>query len=187
VAVGVLLITGCARGVVTRSTDNGQAALLRHLIADADSVRAPVGEISNPPAPSGETVFQVDPRPLRRMEEPADSAEPWFARVDSTTVAQRAAVIRASGWQPVHALPFMRCPRRMFSDSLQAGCPRSLTLIAAFGRLARVPTDTLPVVVRVQWFELDPRGQRIWEYRYLVQRAAHGWRTLERRLIGVMG
>lgn len=183
----LMLWGGCAAGVQAVPAAPQQDDLLRHLLADADSVRAPAHEAySNPPAPQGEGALAVEPRPLRRYNEPGDSREPWFAVNDSATTRRRAATILATGHDTARAIPFPRCPERRFSDSARAGCPAATELRVAFGRLESVP-DSGSVTVRVQWFELDPRGQRIWEYRYRLRRVAGAWVTMDRRLIGVLG
>ena len=183
----LMLLGGCAAAMQTFPSSRQQDALLRHLLADVDSVRAPARVVySNPPAPRGEGTLSVDPRPLRRYDEPGDSGEPWFVVNDPATTRRRAATILATGHDTARAIPFPRCPERRFSDSTRAGCPAVTELRVAFGRLESVP-DSGSVTVRVQWFELDPRGQRIWEYRYRLRRAAGAWLTIDRRLIGVLG
>lgn len=173
----VVMAAGCSLATKASQADTHDSVLLRHLIADADSVPMP---------PSVGHLSAVDPRPLRRREEPGDSAEPWFATVDSAAVAQRTAVILGAGVDTARALDLTRCPGRWYRDRPHRGCPDTATSVVAFGRLPAGATqgDTATWIVRVQWFEADSRGLIIREYRYRLRWEQGAWRTEARTQIG---
>lgn len=195
VLAGTVAFTSCSQATssVSPGTSVAPDHLLRHLIADADSVPQFSTDEWLEPTARDPWRLAIDPRPLRRRDEQPLKGESWetawFAAVSSDELAARTATIQASGATSGEAPPLGKCPGVLNRTADHSSCPASRLVFAAFGRLVpRASIDTTARIVRVMWTDVDERGQRIEEYRYLVQWRGGRWWTLDRRRInGIYG
>lgn len=155
-----LLLGGCATAMQTFPSSRQQDALLRHLLADVDSVPMLRG------AP-----LRIDPRPV----------VPGYT-ISSVATTHRAAIIRSTGQDTV---TIDGCQGPLVPSVSHAGCPDQPLTVVAFGWLRPTHQDSAVVRIGVDWRRTTPSGQADYGYIYTLRRTGSGWVTVQRYLLGI--
>jgi hypothetical protein len=184
--VALMLTAGCASNPVREPAPlpGSDLTLLRHLLADIDSVRPWEHPTSVP--------LYIEYRPYRtRHTRETIPENEWIAATSPSVLKQRINAILSAGKDTVSVSPYGKCPG-MIPDASREACPNQLMTILAFSDTFTLPagaglgsTDLPQLMVVVDRTYLTPSGKHIEAFYYTLEHGPAGWRTVRRHSGGV--